>query len=221
MSWRDVVENLDLTRSYIYVLELEDERYYIGRTSNIVQRMNEHFRGDGALYTKKYKPIKIKEIIVEKTKYDERDKTLECMEKYGWDKVRGYAWCNESLSKKPKIKKKIVEKEEVIIYDNDEIRNLYVLENKDIIEIGKYLNKTPGSIAYNLEKMGIVERRQLSRGYFDYIFSELYEVNKKSNEICRENISKVTGKYAKSELSKDELKNVKARLHDIMKQYKN
>ena len=220
MSWRDFVENLDLTRSYIYVLELEDERYYIGRTSNIVQRMNEHFRGDGALYTKKHKPIKIKEIIIEKSKHDERDKTLECMEKYGWDKVRGYVWCKESLSKKPKIKK-IVEKEEVVIYDDDEIRNLYVLENKDIIEIGKYLNKTPGSIAYNLEKMGIVERRQLSRGYFDYIFSELYEINKKTNEICRDNTSKVERKCAQSELSKEELKNVKARLRDIMKQYKN
>ena len=44
------------------------------------------------------------------------------------------------------------------------------IENKDIIEIGNILNRSPGSIAYSLEVMGIVERRQLSKGYFDYIF---------------------------------------------------
>lgn len=54
---------------------------------------------------------------------------------------------------------------------------MYLLENKDIIEIGKCLNISPGSVAYNLEKMKIVERRQLSRGYFEYIFSDLYETN--------------------------------------------
>jgi predicted GIY-YIG superfamily endonuclease len=47
------INNIDLTRSYIYVLELIDKRYYIGRTSNFIQRMNEHFNGMGSEYTKK------------------------------------------------------------------------------------------------------------------------------------------------------------------------
>ena len=62
----DNIGNIDLTKNYVYVLELEDERYYIGRTSNFFQRMNEHFGGNGSIYTKKYKPIKIKEVIEEK-----------------------------------------------------------------------------------------------------------------------------------------------------------
>ena len=170
----DNIYNIDLTRSYVYVLELEDNHYYIGRTSNFIQRMNEHFTDNGALYTKKYKPIKIKEVVQEKTCYDERDKTLEYMEKYGWENVRGYAWCRENMSKKPKIKNKTKQSKEYLINDNDVIiRNMYVIENKDVIEIGNYLNRSPGSIAYSLEKLGIVNRRQLSRGYFDYIFSDL------------------------------------------------
>ena len=89
----DDIGNIDLTRSYVYVLKLEDERYYVGRTSNFMQRMNEHFTLRGSEYTKKYKPIKVVEVIEEKDMYDERDKTLEYMQKYGYEKVRGYAWC--------------------------------------------------------------------------------------------------------------------------------
>lgn len=212
------IDNLDLTRSYVYVLELENGRYYVGRTSNFIQRMNEHFKEGGALYTKKYRPIKIKEVIAEKTKYDERDKTLEYMEKYGWENVRGYAWCRENLSKKPIIRENKNIVEENMFYDNIEIRNMYVVENKDIIEIGKCLNISPGSVAYNLEKMKIVDRRQLSRGYFDYIFSDLYEINKKQKRICINNsLEKKKKEPISSKLSKDEINNIKRKIHDMIK----
>lgn len=225
----DDINNLDLTRSYVYVLELVDNRYYIGRTSNFIQRMNEHFIEGGALYTKKYKPIKIKEVVEETSKYDERDKTLEYMHRYGWENVRGYAWCRENLSKMPKVKRNNKEgrEEECVTIDNPEIRNMYMLENKDIIDIGKYLNISPGSVAYNLEKMGIVERRQLSRGYFDYIFSDLYDFYKKDRKFSNDNVLKKSNKrgpkpkIAKTELSNDELNNVKPRIHDIIKEFKN
>lgn len=170
----DNIKNIDITRSYVYVLELVENHYYICRTSNFMQRMNDHFTGGGAEYTKKYRPIKIIEANEEKNVYDERDKTLEYMRIYGYEKVRGYAWCREILLKFPKVK----DKESVIIensYKNDNIRDMYVNENKDIIEIGNVLNKSPGSVAFSLEKMKIVERRQLSRGYFDYVFSDLYD----------------------------------------------
>ena len=62
----DNIENIDLTKNYVYVLELEDERYYVGRTCNFAQRMGEHFGGNGSIYTKKYKPLKIKEVVEEK-----------------------------------------------------------------------------------------------------------------------------------------------------------
>jgi predicted GIY-YIG superfamily endonuclease len=208
----DDIGNIDLTKSYVYVLKLEDDRYYVGRTSNFMQRMKEHFTYGGSEYTKKYKPIKIVEVFEEKDTYDERDKTLEYMQKYGYEKVRGYAWCREVLLKFPKTKnknKKTINKEKYC-YNDEGIKKLYVDENKDIIEIGNILNKSPGSIAYILEKMNIVERRQLTRGYFDYVFSDLYDKYKRSNKklyIKDDNENK--DNMLKSTLTKDELNNVK------------
>jgi hypothetical protein len=205
------INTIDLTRSYIYVLELIDDRYYIGRTSNFMQRMNDHFTGSGSEYTKKYKPIKIIEVTEETNLTDERDKTLEYMRIYGYEKVRGYTWCRETLKKFPKIKKNkknILEKN----YDNEDIKELYINENKNIIEIGNILNKSPGSIAYVLEKMKIVERRQLSKGYFDYIFSELYDKHKKVRDKKELHVATV----GTSDLEKDELLKVKKRVKDMI-----
>jgi predicted GIY-YIG superfamily endonuclease len=217
------IDNIDLTKSYVYVLELEDNRYYIGRTSNFMQRMKEHFIEGGAIYTKKYKPIKIKEVIEEISCYHERDKTIEYMEIYGWEKVRGYAWCRETLLRKPKISKKKSnnEKTPYIVYDEEYIINMYLLENKDIIQIGKALNRSPGSIAYSLEKMGMVDRRQLSRGYFDYIFSDLYDEYKKNKiavkETCDYPILKQIDIAEKTDLTKEELLNVKSKIRTMVK----
>lgn len=219
----DSIDNIDLTKSYVYVLELEDNRYYIGRTSNFIQRMKDHFIEGGSIYTKKYKPIKIKEVIEETSCCGERDKTLEYMELYGWENVRGYTWCREILSQKPKLNEKTQKNKskEPIIYDEEEIRNMYLLENKDIIEIGKCLNRTPGSIAYSLEKMRIVDRRQLSRGYFEYIFSDLYDDCKKNNNAIKEKLYddrvKARGRPKKSDLTKEELLNVKTKIHEMSK----
>ena len=212
------INNIDLTRSYIYVLRLIDERYYVGRTSNFMQRMNEHFNGMGSEYTKKYKPIKIIEVNEEINITDERDKTLEYMKMYGYEKVRGYAWCREILKKSPKIgknKKSILEKK----YDNEDIRKMYIDENKNIIEIGNILNKSPGSIAYILEKMKIVERRQLSKCYFNYIFSDLYDKHKRDKNKKKElNNDESKIEFLKmSDLKKDELIKVKTRIKEMLK----
>ncbi len=96
------IDNLDLTKNFIYVLELVEKRYYIGRTSNIVERIAKHFTGNGAVYTKFFLPIKVIEVIEEKTKEDEKIKTLEYMSKFGWEKVRGYCWCSRELLNPPK-----------------------------------------------------------------------------------------------------------------------
>jgi predicted GIY-YIG superfamily endonuclease len=62
----DNIGNLDITKNYIYVLKLVDDRYYVGRTCNILRRIKEHFTEGGALYTKKYKPLKVIEVEEEK-----------------------------------------------------------------------------------------------------------------------------------------------------------
>jgi predicted GIY-YIG superfamily endonuclease len=77
---------------YIYVWELEEGKYYIGYSENLSGRLEQHTSGSGALWTKKYKPVSIIE-IVRGGKDIEKSKTLEYMKLKGFDNVRGAAWC--------------------------------------------------------------------------------------------------------------------------------
>jgi predicted GIY-YIG superfamily endonuclease len=180
------MNNIDSNKDYIYVLKLVDDRYYIGRSQNIVQRIEDHFSGNGSIYTKKYKPLNVVEIIEEKSNYDERNKTIEYIEKYTWEKVRGYTWCKVEYKTPFKIIN--TRKKEILYYDDidENIRKLYCIDNKDIIEIGKDMNLTPGSIAHKLKKMNIVASKKQSKGYNDYITSDLYK------EICKNYSRKTT-----------------------------
>jgi predicted GIY-YIG superfamily endonuclease len=45
-------------RYYLYALQLEQGRYYIGITANIRKRLWQHYSGSGARFTKVYKPVK-------------------------------------------------------------------------------------------------------------------------------------------------------------------
>jgi predicted GIY-YIG superfamily endonuclease len=213
------IDNLDITKNYIYVLKLVEERYYIGRTGNILRRIEEHFTGGGSIYTRKYKPIKVIEVQEELTTDDERIKTLEIMEKYGWEKVRGACWCSleiikpdfeKSRKSKPKKNKKFV------YHENDEkIRCLYCVENKNIMEISDILNVPSGSIACRLEKLNIIIRRQLARGYINYIESDIYK-----KDIERRNIEREEKKNSKIDINLDhniekvDLLNIKKRIRE-------
>jgi predicted GIY-YIG superfamily endonuclease len=182
------IDNLDITKNYIYVLKLIDERYYVGRTSNILRRIEEHFTIGGSIYTKKYKPIKVIEVQEELTTDDERIKTIEIMEKYGWEKVRGACWCSLEI-KKPDFEKNQKSKPKKIIklisHENDvNIKYLYCIKNKNIIEISDIINMSAGAIAYRLEKLNIIIRKQLARGYINYIESDTYikDIEIRNNE---------------------------------------
>lgn len=48
---------------YLYVLLLEQNKYYIGITYTLEKRLRKHFKNNGSVFTKEYKPIKIIEII--------------------------------------------------------------------------------------------------------------------------------------------------------------
>jgi hypothetical protein len=83
---------------YIYTLLLEQEKYYIGKTSNPKFRLESHFNSDGSEWTKIYKPIKILELIPDCDEYDEDKYTRKYMDKFGIDNVRGGSFCQISLS---------------------------------------------------------------------------------------------------------------------------
>jgi predicted GIY-YIG superfamily endonuclease len=83
----------------IYKLELEGGKKYIGKTTDIDRRMNQHFSGNGAKVTKKFKPIE-GEIIdtcygffSDKVEQKHTDKNIK---KHGYNNIRGGKYTNSN-----------------------------------------------------------------------------------------------------------------------------
>jgi hypothetical protein len=82
---------------YVYIIQLEDNRFYVGTTCNPQFSMSRHFNATGTPWTTKYNPIKIIEFIPDCDKYDEDKHVRRYMENYGIDHVRGGSFCDEVL----------------------------------------------------------------------------------------------------------------------------
>ena len=83
---------------FIYILKLESNKYYVGKTTNPKFRFNDHFNANGSAWTKKYKPIKVIELIPNCDNFDEDKYTKIYMEKYGINNVRGGTFCQIKLN---------------------------------------------------------------------------------------------------------------------------
>ena len=82
---------------YIYILLLEQSKYYVGKTINPSFRLDSHFTASGSAWTKLYKPIKMVELIPNCDDYDEDKYTRIFMDKYGVDNVRGGSFVSVKL----------------------------------------------------------------------------------------------------------------------------
>lgn len=84
----------------IYILELEDNRYYIGKTNRTVEeRFKDHMNGKGCIWTSTYRPKKIIETIETQDRFDEDKYVKKYMTLYGIDNVRGGTYSSLILSK--------------------------------------------------------------------------------------------------------------------------
>jgi predicted GIY-YIG superfamily endonuclease len=83
--------------TYIYVLRLTGECYYVGKTQNVVMRYQQHLNGNGAHWTRLHAPLELMESYKTTNMFEEDRKTKEMMAKYGIDKVRGGAYTREVL----------------------------------------------------------------------------------------------------------------------------
>jgi predicted GIY-YIG superfamily endonuclease len=83
----------------IYILELINNKYYIGKTNDVMRRYDEHMNNIGSAWTRLYKPIKLIECHSVKTVYDEDNITKDYMKKYGIENVRGGSYCQNILPK--------------------------------------------------------------------------------------------------------------------------
>lgn len=73
----------------IYVLKLNQGKYYVGKTLNVKKRYEEHRAGSGSAWTRKYRPVRIERVIPQKSAYDEDLHVKHYMAKYGIQNVRG------------------------------------------------------------------------------------------------------------------------------------
>lgn len=84
---------------FIYVLNLVQNKFYIGKTDKPKFRLDSHFKNGGCAWTKKYKPIQILGLFPDCDDFDEDKYTLKYMSKYGVDNVRGGSFCQTTLSR--------------------------------------------------------------------------------------------------------------------------
>lgn len=138
----------------IYILKLEKGKYYVGKTHNIEKRFQQHLDGDGSLWTSKYKPLNVEDVIYNVSPFDEDKYVKQYMAKYGIDNVRGGSYVLEELD--PSIKN-VLQKEIWGALDlctrcgrnNHFIKDCYATKDvngNDIIEEDKNpLNKPPAT----------------------------------------------------------------------------
>ena len=74
---------------YTYVLQLQEGKWYVGKTNDPFNRLMQHVNENGSAWTRKYAPLQVHEVKPHASRFDEDNKTLEYMETYGIDNVRG------------------------------------------------------------------------------------------------------------------------------------
>ena len=87
---------------YLYTLQLQDGKYYVGKSSDPDARYLQHKNGTGAAWTKKYKPVKLLDTKLITSEYDETNLTKDFIKKYGIENVRGGPYTQLELDKTTK-----------------------------------------------------------------------------------------------------------------------
>lgn len=82
----------------LYILELENSKFYVGVTEDIRRRLTEHKEGKGASWTAKHKPIRLFWTLPDASHADEELYTLKMMKYYGICNVRGSLFSSPQLS---------------------------------------------------------------------------------------------------------------------------
>jgi hypothetical protein len=87
----------------IYVLKLKNNKYYIGKTKNLIVRLQDHFAENGSEWTKLHEPLEIESVYNDCDDFDEDKITKQYMQIFGIKNVRGGSYCQTNLNK-PTVK---------------------------------------------------------------------------------------------------------------------
>jgi len=132
----------------IYVLRLEQRKFYVGRTNNYDKTMWEHMNGNGPEWIQKYPLDKAIECIPNCDNFDEDKYTIKYMNEFGIDNVRGGSFKNIHLTdSETKIIKQMITYSTEFCYMcgqtsyNNCFCTLYVPPNNNISSAYNYLKK--------------------------------------------------------------------------------
>ena len=81
----------------IYVLKLENNKFYVGKSNNPIKRLEQHINNSGSIWTNQNKPINIIELIPNCDDFDEDKFTIKYMKQYGIYNVLGGSFCQVEL----------------------------------------------------------------------------------------------------------------------------
>ena len=92
----------DGKKSSVYILQLEDDRIYVGTSQDVERRVLQHVSGKGAAFTRRFKPTGVRLPRLGNVSGDgdaaERDETLRYMYLKGIDMVRGWKYTQVEMS---------------------------------------------------------------------------------------------------------------------------
>jgi predicted GIY-YIG superfamily endonuclease len=86
-----------MEKTNIYVLKLQGGKYYVGKSSDVIGRYQQHVNGQGSSWTKKYKPMSLLECKSDVSPFEEDKVVKEYMSKYGIENVRGGSYTQVTL----------------------------------------------------------------------------------------------------------------------------
>jgi predicted GIY-YIG superfamily endonuclease len=82
---------------FLYVLQLANSKYYVGKTADVIKRFEQHKTGVGSAWTKFYPPVLLVEVRAITSPHDENNVTKDYMKKYGINNVRGGSYAQVTL----------------------------------------------------------------------------------------------------------------------------
>lgn len=84
-------------KTNIYILRLTGGNYYVGKSSDVAARFQEHLDGIGSAWTARYKPLAVERIIQGADAFEEDMWVKRYMSQKGIDKVRGGSYSSPDL----------------------------------------------------------------------------------------------------------------------------
>jgi len=170
-----------ISNDLIYILKLENNKWWVGKTTNLKSAIKRHEKGTGPPWTHIYKPLGVEEVI---ENGDLKEITLTRMREYGWENVRGYAWSQWNVKNPPKELRSVLKPWELKKKSRNVEYLVYVIKLK---HNKWYIGKTT-----NIKKELKLHRQGLISSY-----TSVNKVLKVEELIVNGNFEKIISRYIK------------------------